>query len=356
MKRKKLVLANGMEFGGTGFGSDENAVGEIVFNTSMVGYQEIISDPAYSGQIVVMTYPLMGQYGITDDDYESKNAGIAGFVTRDYCDTPSNFRFTKTLSEQLEERAIPCLSGPDTRMITKLIREQGCMMAAIVDEDMDKEEALKLIQDTKPQDIPAAEVSCTKRWFSRTPHHNFDVLVIDCGLKLSVVKELNRLGCNVTIVPFDTGAEEILAFNPDGILVCGGPGDPSKLSCIIKVVKSLRGELPIGGISLGHCIVALACGARTFRLKTGHHGGHPVRETLTGRIITCEHNHNYAVDPASISGTGLEISYTDMTDGTIEGLECKADRISTLQFYPEGAPGPKESHYFEDFIKAMEEE
>lgn len=355
MKKKKLVLANGAVFSGTGFGADTDTVGEIVFNTSMVGYQEIISDPAYTGQIVVMTYPLIGQYGITDEDFESKNAGIAGLVAKDYCDTPSNFRYTKTLSEQLEERNIPGLSGPDTRMLTKIIRDCGCMTAAIVDESVSTEDALKMIAETRADDRPVQSVSCTKRRFSRTPQHSFDVVVVDCGLKHSVIKELNRRGCNVTVVPFNMSAEDILAFNPDGVMICGGPGDPAKLPEIAEVVRALRGKLPIGGISLGHNVIAIAYGASTFKLKAGHHGGRPVRETASGKIITCEHNHNYAVLEESIKGTGLEITYTDMTDGTIEGLCNKADKVTTLQFYPEGAPGPKESHFFEDFIKAMED-
>lgn len=354
MKKKKLVLADGSCFSGFGYGADCAAVGGIVFNTSMVGYQEVISDPAYAGKIVVMTYPLMGQYGITDEDFESRTAGISGLVVKDYCDTPSNFRYTKTLSEHLEERCVPCLSGPDTRMITRIIRDKGSMGAAIVDEDTPLEEALALIKEQGDRTPGAADVSCTKRWFSRTPNHKWDIVIIDCGLKHSVVKELNRIGCNVTIVPFDTCTEDILAFNPDGVLICGGPGNPAELKSIIGVAKDLRGRLPLGGISLGHTIIALACGASAFRLKSGHHGAHPVREAATGKIITCEHNHDYAVLQESLAGTGLEVSHTDMTDGTVDGLTCAADRIITLQFYPEGAPGPKESGFFEDFIKMME--
>ena len=355
MKKMKLVLADGQEFCGIGYGAQTAVVGEIVFNTSMVGYQEIISDPAYSGQILVMTYPLMGQYGITDDDFESKSAGIAGFVTGDYCDTPSNFRFTKTLSEHLEERGIPCLSGVDTRMITEIIREKGCMKAAIVEESVSREDAVKMMGETPDMKRPAAAVSCTKRWFSRTPHHSFDVVVIDCGLKHSIIGELNRRGCNVTVVPFNSSAEDVLAFNPDGVLVAGGPGDPSELVEMVDVLRSLKGRLPLYGINLGHCLIALAYGAECFKLKFGHHGGHPVRESSTGRIISSEHSHNYAVVPSSLDGSGLEVTYLDVTDGTVEGLQCTKDRTSTLQFCPEGAPGPKETHFFDDFIKAMED-
>lgn len=351
----KLVLADGQEFVGLGYGSWTSVVGEIVFNTSMVGYQEIISDPAYDGQIVVMTYPLMGQYGITEEDFESRNSGIAGLVTKDCCETPSNFRYTKTLSEQLEEHAIPCISDIDTRMLTRIIREKGCMMAAIVDESVSKSEALAMISECKHSGRNAGTVSCNKRYFSRTPHHKYDVVVIDCGLKHSIIKELNAFGCNVTIVPASSTADEIMAFEPDGILICGGPSDPAELTDVIDVVKSLKGRLPISGTGLGHCIIALAYGAKTFKMKCGHHGDHPVREIATGRIITAQHNHIYAVLEDSLKGTGLETTYLDITDGTIEGLECRKDGVSSLQFCPEGAPGPKESHFFEDFIKAMED-
>lgn len=355
MKKMKLVLGNGQVFNGIGSASETPAVGEIVFNTSMVGYQEILSDPSYAGQIVVMTYPLMGQYGITDDDFEARNPGLCGLVVRECCDTPSNFRYTKTLSEELDEHGIPCLSGVDTRMITRIIRNEGCMMAAIVDEQTSTEDALAMIKETGMKENPVAASSCAKRWFSRTPHHKFDVVIIDCGLKHSIVAELNKRGCNVTVVPFNSTAEEILSFNPDGILISNGPGDPCGLPEIVRVIETLKGRLPIYGICLGHCLIALAYGAEIRRMKCGHHGGHPVRIAENGRIITTEHNHNYTVDADSLKGTGLEVTYTDVTDGTVEGIGCAADRVASVQFYPEGAPGPKESPFFDSFIKAMED-
>ena len=354
MSIMKLVLADGREFVGTAYGSCTPVVGEIVFNTSMVGYQEIVSDPAYAGQIVIMTYPLMGQYGIMDEDFESKGKGIAGLVTGDYCDTPSNFRYTKTLSEHLEERSVPCLSGIDTRMLTAIVRDEGSMIAAIVDSDTGKEQAMEMIRAYRTPASPAVAVSCTKRWFSRTPHHSFDVVILDCGLKHSVTDELNMRGCNVTVVPCTSSAGDILALNPDGLMVCGGPGDPSELTGVIAVIRELEGKLPIFGINLGHCLIALACGARTFKLSCGYHGGRPVREIPTGRIISAEHSCNYAVDAGSVAGSGLQISYTDVCEGGVEGLVCPGKRICSVQFNPEGAPGPRESHFFDDFIKAME--
>lgn len=351
----KLVLASGEEFFGTGFGASVPAVGELIFNTTMVGYQEIISDPAYAGQIVVMTYPLMGQYGITDDDFEGRSFGPAAMVVRECCETPSNFRYTQTFSEDLEEHGIPCISGLDTRMITRIIRDRGCVKAAVVDESVSRDEALKMIEEAPENRDIVSKVSCTKRWFSRTPHHRFDVVIIDCGLKRSIVTALNKRGCNVTVVPFNTSVDEILSFGPDGVMISNGPGSATELPALVSTVKELRGKLPVFGICLGHEAIALAYGASLCRLKHGHHGGRPVRYLETGRIITAEHNHNYTVDAASLEGTGLVATYQDVADGTVAGIACAADGVRSVQFYPEGAPGPQESPFFDNFIKAMED-
>lgn len=353
--KMKLVLEDGREFHGAACGAPVPAVGEIVFNTSMVGYQEIMSDPAYAGQIVVMTYPLMGQYGVMAEDFESRIIGPAALVVRECCTTPSNFRYTKTLSEELEERGVPCLEGVDTRMITRAIREKSAMKAALVDEGTSVEDALAMIGSIDSSEDYVSKVSCTKRWFSRTPQHSYDVVVVDCGVKHGVVAALNRLDCNVTVIPFDSTAEEIMAFNPDGVLIAGGPSDPALRKDLVDVVKELRGKLPVFGIGLGHIIIALAYGAQSYRMKCGHHGGHAVRNMRTGKIMTAEHNHNYAVAQDSLEGTGLDILYKDVSDGTIEGLECAADKVCTVQFYPEGGPGPEETDFFESFVKMMED-
>lgn len=353
--KMKLVLASGQEFCSDGFGAETSAVGEIVFNTSMVGYQEVISDPAYTGQIVLMTYPLMGQYGVTDEDFEARTSGVAGLVVRECCDTPSNFRYTKTLSEEMEEHGIPGISGVDTRMLTRIIREQGPLSAAIVPCSVSKEDALKMISDHKEEEHPVSKVSCRKRRFSRTPHHKFDVVVVDCGLKHSTVKVLNGLGCNVTIVPFNSRLEDILAFNPDGVLLSSGPGDPRKLEDLVNVVKGLIGKVPVFGIGLGFEILGLAYGAEVSCMKCGHHGGHPVRNLVSGRIITAEHNHGYTISAESLKAKGLELTYADASDGTAEGFCNAADKSCAVQFYPEGGPGPQESDFFECFIKAMED-
>ncbi len=354
-RKMKLVLEDGREFLGTGYGAAVPAVGEIVFNTSMVGYQEIISDPAYAGQIVVMTYPLMGQYGITDEDFESRSTGPAGLVVRECCETPSNFRYTKTLSEELEEHGTPCISGLDTRMLTRIIRTKGCLKAAIVDAETSVGDALKMIASSKEEKDLVQKVSCVKRWFSRTPQHKCDVVIIDCGLKHSIISVLNRLGCNVTIVPFNATEEEIMAFNPDGILISSGPGSPEDLPELVSLISRIRGRIPVFGICLGHGIIALSYGARIVRLPYGHHGGRPIREKESAKILTVEHNHNYTVDAASLEGTGLEVTYTDISDGSVEGMRNKEDRILSVQFYPEGAPGPEEEGFFKEFVKMMED-
>lgn len=353
-RKKKLVLENGMSFTGIGYGSAEQTVGEIIFNTSMVGYQEIISDPSYAGEIVVMTYPLMGQYGIIEEDDESKVSLLKGLVVRECCDTPSNFRYTKSLSEELEERGIPCIAGLDTRMLTRIIRRNGKTMAAIVDETMSDKDALKLIADNKEEHDWTKKASCTKRSFARTPKHKFDVVAIDCGMKHGIVSELTKRGCNVTIVPFDSTAEEIEAFKPDGVLLSSGPGDPQELTGLIEIVKNIRGKLPIFGICLGHEIIALSYGVKVERLGCGHHGGMPVRDLTTGKIITVEHNHNFTVNEKSAVEKGLTVTFRDVAEGTVEGLERVEDRIFSVQFHPEGTPGPQESDMFDKFVKMME--
>lgn len=353
---KKIVLENGLEFAGELWGADRQAVGEIVFNTSMVGYQEIISDPAYSGQIVVMTYPLIGQYGITDEDSESKASFLAGLVTREYCDTPSNFRFTKTAKEELEEHGIPAVQGLDTRMLTRIIRDNGPMKAAIVNADMPVTEALELIASTPAPAAPAEKVSCTKRWFRRTPNHKYDVVVVDCGLKHSIVSCLNVKGCNVTVVPFGTGVDEILSFNPDGVLISSGPGDPRELGGLVETVRALIGKLPVCGVALGQEIICMAYGAGITTLKVGHHGGRPVRNLETGAITIVEHNHGYAVDRESLGATPLQVTCEDVCDHTVEGVKCEEDKVLCCQYYPEGAPGPRDEEFFDRFVSWMEKQ
>lgn len=355
---KKIILENGKEFYGYGFGADRTAINELVFNTSMVGYQEIISDPSYTDQMVCMTYPLIGNYGMADDDYETRVPTMGGLIVREYNDLPSNFRYTKTLSEVLNEYDIPGISGVDTRMITRIIRSEGSQKVIICDADMPYDEAYKMLQDyVIPTDM-VSRVSCKSRWYSRTPNHKFDVIAIDCGIKLNIVRKLNEKGCNVTVVPFNTTAEEIMKLRPDGLFLSNGPGDPENVQPVINVVKELCGKLPIFGICLGHQMISLALGAQTFKMKFGHRGGnHPVMNLETGKIEITSQNHSYAVSVDSLEGTPLTLTHKNLLDNTAEGVESAENKIFSVQYHPESAPGPQDSTYlFDKFISLMSKE
>jgi len=351
--QKKLVLQTGEEFYGTGFGADCRKVCEIVFNTSVVGYQEIISDPSYAGQIVVMTYPLIGNYGITDEDFESHGTDIGGLVVRECCDTPSNFRYTKTLEEELEENGVPCLSGVDTRMLTKIIRESGRPMAAIVEADMPREEALKLIAATpRPQDL-LRRVGCRKRWVTRTSNHRFHVVAVDCGIKLSILARLKERGCNVTIVPSTTSARDILAFNPDGVLLSNGPVSALEAPEIRALFAQLKGRIPVMGIGLGMEAIGLEYGATLTPMGCGKHGDYPVKDLSTGRINIAVLNQTYRFD--SVAGTALTPTHVLVPEGYVLGFENRTDKVFGVQFHLESAPGPQDNvALFDKFIQMME--
>ena len=354
---RKLILETGEEYYGYGFGADEERVCEIVFNTSMVGYQEIVSDPSYTHQAVVMTYPLIGNYGIADDDFETRTPTIGALIVREYNDQPSNFRYTKTLSEVLEEYRIPAISGVDTRKLTRSIRDLGSRRVLITSADTTLEDGLRIIAETPVPHDAVPLVSCRKRWYSRTSNHKYNVVAVDCGIKLNIIRSLNARGCNVTVVPYNTTAETIEAMNPDGVFLSNGPGDPEDVTPVIELVRRLRGKYPIFGICLGHQMIALAAGAKTYKLKFGHRGGnHPVKNLTNGRIEITSQNHSYAVDADSVVGTGLTVTHVNLLDNTVEGLECAADRIFSVQYHPESAPGPQDSAYlFDKFVAMMKE-
>ena len=355
---KKIVLENGKECDGYGFGADKEAINEIVFNTSMVGYQEIVSDPSYTDQMVCMTYPLIGNYGMTDEDYETKVPTMGGLIVREYNDLPSNFRYTKTLDEVLVEYDIPAISGVDTRMITRIIRDEGSQKVIICDANVPYEEALKKVREyIIPTDM-VSRVSCKKRWYSRTPNHKYDVVAIDCGIKHNIIRKLNEKGCNVTVVPYNITSEEILKMSPDGLFLSNGPGNPEDVQTVINVVRELRGKLPIFGICLGHQMISLALGAKTFKMKFGHRGGnHPVKNLETGKLEITSQNHSYAVDVKSLDGTDLELTHVNLLDDTAEGVKCEKDKLFSVQYHPESAPGPQDSAYlFDEFIALMQKE
>ncbi len=355
---KKIILENGKEFYGYGFGANKQAINEIVFNTSMVGYQEIISDPSYTDQMVCMTYPLIGNYGMTDEDYETRVPTMGGLIVREYNDLPSNFRYTKTLSEVLDEYDIPGISGIDTRMITRIIRDEGSQKVMICDADVPYDQAYQLLLDYKIPTDMVSRVSCKKRWYSRTPNHKFDIVAIDCGIKLNIIRKLNEKGCNVTVVPYNTTADEIMKMQPDGLFLSNGPGNPEDVQPVINVVKELKGKLPIFGICLGHQMISLALGAKTFKMKFGHRGGnHPVMNLENGKIEITSQNHSYAVDTESLKGTPLTLTHKNILDDTAEGVESVENKLFSVQYHPESAPGPQDSAYlFDKFISLLKKE
>jgi len=307
--------------------------------------------------MVVMTYPLIGNYGTADDDFETKVPTLGALVVREYNDSPSNFRYTKTLSEILEEYHIPGIWGVDTRKITRSIRDIGSRKALITSAETSDEEAMQILKDTKPLRDAVSKVSCKKRWYSRTSNHRYNIVAVDCGIKLSIVKGLNARGCNVTVVPYDTSAETILGMEPDGVFLSNGPGDPVDVPEVSHLVNKLKGKMPIFGICLGHQLICLAYGAKTYKLKFGHRGGnHPVRQLADGKIQITSQNHSYAVDEASLEGTGLEVTYINILDNTVEGVKNEKDRVFSVQYHPESAPGPQDSFcLFDKFIDLMEE-
>ncbi len=353
---KKIVFENGEEYYGYGFGADCDKVCEIVFNSSVVGYQEIISDLSYTNQMVVMTYPLIGNYGVTDEDFEAKVPQIGAIVVRDYNDMPSNFRYTKTLAEFLEENGIPGICGVDTRKLTRSIRDLGTRKALLTSADTSKDAALKLLKDADLNENIVEKVSCKKRWYSRTTSHTYNIVAIDCGIKLGIIRSLNAVGCNVTVVPYNTTAEEIEFMKPDGVFVSNGPGNPETAKDVIETVKKLIGKYPMFGIGLGHQIISLAYGAKIEKMKVGHRGGYPVRDLMTGRIASTSQNHGYVVVKDSLKETLLEVTHENVVDKSVEGVRCLKDKVFSVQFNPESAPGPQDSGYlFGQFIEMIKE-
>ena len=357
LKNRKIILENGSEYLGIGFGCPDEKVVEIVFNTSMVGYQEILSDPSYTDQAVVMTYPLIGNYGMAEDDYETETPTIAAMVVREYCDKPSNFRCEKTLEEVMKKYGIVGISDIDTRKLTREIRDFGSSKALLTDINVSKEEGLKKLSETELRHDQVKRVSRKEIVESKIENPKYHVVAIDCGMKENIVRDLNKYGCDVTIVPWNTDFETILKMNPDGVFISNGPGDPTDVPETIETIKNLIGKVPLFGICLGHQIISLAYGAKTYKLKFGHRGGnHPVRNILKDRVEITSQNHSYAVDSESLKGTGLLATHINLLDNTIEGIAQKDDNVFAVQYHPESAPGPQDSEYlFGQFIEMMEE-
>ena len=354
--KRKIVLEDGSEYVGYGFGSLEPKKVEIVFNTSMVGYQEIISDPSYTYQAVVMTYPLIGNYGMCEEDYETEVPTISGLIVREYCDSPSNFRSTASLGEIMKKYGIVGVAGIDTRKLGRHIRDVGSCKAMIVPEKENTEQVVWELKEWIPATDAVAKVS-VKEGYTEKPEKEprFHVVAIDCGMKRNIVRELVKKGCQVTVVPWDTDPETILSYQPDGVFISNGPGDPTDVQATIATIRALIGKVPIFGICLGHQIISLAYGAKTYKLKFGHRGGnHPVKHLQTGKIEITSQNHSYAVDTESLKDTGLEITHINLLDNTIEGVACPRDRVFSVQYHPESAPGPQDSNYlFDIFLQNM---
>ena len=355
----KLVLEDGSEFYGYSFGDDSirDRVCTVVFNTSMVGYQEIVSDPAYTDQFVVMTYTLIGNYGMTEEDYESKSLSIGGLIVREYNDQPSNFRYTKTLEEVMCEHHIPGIWGIDTRMLTRKLRDKGSMRGILTSTFTTKESALAMIRVTPVPTDAVARVSSKKRWYTRTANAKHHVVAVDCGMKTNIVRTLTAKGCNVTVVPYNTTAAQIEALNPDGVIISSGPGCPTDAGEVIGTVKELWGKYPMFGIGLGCQLICLAKGATVDTLPHGHRGGYPVRCCEDGKITSTAQNHAYAVNRDSLAGTGLTVLYENVTDLSVEGVIDAESNVIGVQFAPESAPGPQDNYaLFDRFISMMKED
>ena len=353
---RKLILSDGSEYCGYGFGSKLEKITEIVFNTSPVGYQEILSDPSYTYQTVVMAYPLIGNYGMAEDDFETDIPSIGGLAVRDYNDQPSNFRSKYTLSEIMEKYRIPGIYGIDTRKLVRSIRDLGSRKALLTDLDTSLRDGLcKLNLYDIPGDA-VAQVSRKEIQQYPVPDEKYHVAAIDCGMKRNIVRCLNRRGCGVTVFPWNTSMETIEKSKPDGIFLSNGPGDPTDVWMVVELVKKLKGRYPIFGICLGHQMISLAYGAKTYKLRFGHRGGnHPIKNLRTGKIEITSQNHSYAVDKESLANTRLKITHLNLLDQTVEGVACEEDRVFSVQYHPESAPGPQDSGYlFDQFIKMME--
>ena len=374
-----LALEDGRVFRGEGYGHPGECQGEVVFNTSLTGYQEIATDPSYAGQIVVLTNPQIGNYGTNQADNESSKPYIEGLIVREFSPIGSNWRSEQVTDEYMERYSVPVLAEIDTRALVRHLRTHGVMRGVISTETLDAETLIQKARKIRKMDgTDLAKVVSTKSVYtfdsddSRNQSGDFllprariqdagvrkhHVVAYDFGIKQNILRMLTREGCDVTVVPAETTAADVMAMKPDGVFLSNGPGDPEPVEYAVKAIREMLGRVPVFGICLGHQLCGLALGGKTYKLKFGHHGGnHPVRNNTTGKVEITAHNHNFAVDPDSINANDVELTHVDLNDQTLEGLRHKSLPLFSVQYHPEAAPGPHDSHYlFRDFRKMMEE-
>ncbi len=357
-----LMLEDGRAFRGQGFGADCQGLGEVVFNTSMTGYQEVLTDPSYAGQIVVMTHPQIGNYGTNCEDQESKGIFLTGFVVRECSPMFSNWRGQQTLHDYLNDRGIAGLAGIDTRSLVRHIRRKGAMRGILAagseaPESL-RQKALSHPSMTGSDYVKKVTVGQRYAFDSGREDHRFHVVAYDYGIKTNILRSLAARGCRTTVLPASTPAEEALALQPDGIFLSNGPGDPEPVDYAVSNVSRLLGKKPIFGICLGHQILGLALGARTYKLKFGHRGGNqPVQNLLTRKVEITSHNHGFAVDADSLPDSAVQLTHVNLNDQTVEGLRHRSEPLFSVQYHPEASPGPHDSLYlFDEFVRLMEGE
>lgn len=352
--KRLLILEDGSVFEGEGFGSSASTTGEVVFTTGMSGYQEVVTDQSFNGQIVLFTYPLIGNYGVNRDDYETISPTCKGVIVKEHARRPSNWRSQLSFDEFLKANNIPGISGIDTRKLTKKIREAGTIKGSIIDVVSDLKHEFDQLKATVLPKNQVQQVSVEKPYV--IPGMGRSVAVLDFGLKHSILRELVKRQCSVTVLPYNTTAETILSLSPDGVMLSNGPGDPNNVPEAIEMIQGIQGKVPIFGICLGHQLLAMANGAESYKMTFGHRGSnHPVREIATGRIDFTSQNHGYAIDEKSIDPERMMVTHVEINDGTVEGIRHKQHPSFSVQFHPDAAPGPHDAvHLFDEFMELMD--